>query len=889
LVAEPPIVAFADLLRQLRTQAGLSQEELADTSGLSARAVSDLERGVARTARKDTARLLADALHLTGVDRDWFEAVARGRAGALAGLGAGIGGAASATRALPRDIGSFTGRAAELGQLVAAVAAAGSGSVVGIHAIGGMAGVGKTALAVHAAYQLAPRFPDGQIFLPLHGHSPGQRPVEPSDALVSLLQTAGVGPAQIPEGLEARMALWRDRAAGKQLLLLLDDAAGSDQVKPLLPASPGSLVLVTSRRHLSALDDAQSISLDTLPPAEAAELLVRLAARPGLAAEDPAVAELTQLCGCLPLAVGMLGRQLHHHPAWSAADLATDLAAAHDRLGLLHAENLSVAAALSLSYDDLAEEQQRLFRRLGLHPGAEFDAYASAALDGTNLAAARRQLEALYDHYLIGELSRGRYRFHDLIREHARALAAADPAADCDAAAGRVLDYYQHTAALAGAVLARQTRPESGAAVAVPPAEVPEVTDRPHALAWARAERATLLACLDQAARSDQHARVVALPAALASLLRIDGPWAEAVARHSAAASAARRLSDRLALASALLDLGDAQTLTGDVTPAARALDEALVIFRAAGDRQGQANALYDIAKLQSLTCDYPAASQSLQEALDIYRDLGDYRGQASALKDTGVVRLLTGDIPGGTEALAHAARISRDSGDRPGEAAALCQLGYARLRGGDDKAAAEILSEALAISRDLGDRLGQATTTLYLGYVHRSAADYPAATDALDQALSTFGELGDRRGQALALQELANVRQQAGDFPGAAQALEQALRIFEDVGERQGQAEALNDKGALHRAQGDLDRAETCHRQALDMARQITSPEVEASALAGLGRCALAAGRAENARANLTQALEIFERIGAAEAPGIATELGALNGFGQANHPAAT
>ena len=214
-------------------------------------------------------------------------------------------------------------------------AAAAVGGVVGIHAIGGMAGVGKTAFAVHAAHRLADRFPAGQIFLPLHGHTPGRQPVDPGDALASLLLTAGVPAAQIPPGLEARMALWRDRLAERQLLLVLDDAASSEQVRPLLPGSGGSLVLVTSRRHLSALDDATAVSLDTLPPGEAAALLVRLAGRPGLSPADPAVAELTGLCGYLPLAIGMVARQLHHHPAWSPAGRAAELAAAVDRLELM--------------------------------------------------------------------------------------------------------------------------------------------------------------------------------------------------------------------------------------------------------------------------------------------------------------------------------------------------------------------------------------------------------------------------------------------------------------------------------------------------------------------------------------------------------------------------
>jgi hypothetical protein len=220
--------------------------------------------------------------------------------------------------------------------------------------------------------------------LPLHAHTVGQRPVDPADALVSLLLTVGAGAAQIPPGLEARAARWRDHVAGKQILLLLDDASGHEQIRPLLPGTAGSLVLVTSRRQLTALDDAAVISLDVLSIDEAAALLVRLAARPGLRAGDPAVGEITGRCGYLPLAIGMLARQLRHHPAWTVGQLAADLAATRDRLALMHAENLSAAAAFGLPYTDLTPDQQRLFRRLGLHPGPSIDAYAAAALDATS-------------------------------------------------------------------------------------------------------------------------------------------------------------------------------------------------------------------------------------------------------------------------------------------------------------------------------------------------------------------------------------------------------------------------------------------------------------------------------------------------------------------------
>ena len=259
-------------------------------------------------------------------------AIAAGARG-VSGPGSQTGGVAAATRTLPRDIASFTGRKLELRQLLDTTAGAeDSGGVVGIHAVGGMAGVGKTTFAVHAAHRLAPLFPDGQIFLPLNAHTPGQRAVDPSDALASLLLTAGVAAKQIPPGLEPRMALWRAHMADKRILLLLDDAAGHEQVRPLLPGTAGSLVLVTSRRHLTALEDAQAISLDVLPAEEAAELLIRLAARPGLSSDDPAVKEIAHLCGYLPLAVGILARQLTHHPAWTATELAADLAAVRDRL-----------------------------------------------------------------------------------------------------------------------------------------------------------------------------------------------------------------------------------------------------------------------------------------------------------------------------------------------------------------------------------------------------------------------------------------------------------------------------------------------------------------------------------------------------------------------------
>jgi NB-ARC domain len=305
---------------------------------------------------------------------------------------------AVALRTLPRDTAAFTGRTRELDRLVAAVReTATAGGVIGIHAVDGMAGIGKTAFAVHAAHQLAARFPDGQIFLRLHAHTAGQRPVDPAEALATLLLSTGVAPQQILPGLEARSACWRGHLAGKKVLVVLDDAASSDQVRPLLPGAAGCLVLVTSRRRLIALEEAAPISLGTLPPGEAAGLFARLAGRPSLQPADADVAEVTGLCGCLPLAIRLVAAGLRHHPAWTVTGLAAELATARDRLAAMQAEDVSVAAAFDLSYQDLTAGQRRLFRRLGLHPGADFDAYGAAALDDTGLRAARQGLEELYD------------------------------------------------------------------------------------------------------------------------------------------------------------------------------------------------------------------------------------------------------------------------------------------------------------------------------------------------------------------------------------------------------------------------------------------------------------------------------------------------------------
>jgi tetratricopeptide (TPR) repeat protein/transcriptional regulator with XRE-family HTH domain len=865
-LADQSLISFAQLLRLLRIRAGMTQEELAEASRLSARSVSDLERGVNLTARRETARLLADALNLAGSERAEFEQAARGGAvpaTRVVPTAGPITSLAAATRTLPRDVVSFTGRESELEWLLAAASGSeGSGGAVGIYAIGGMAGIGKTAFAVHAAHRLTPAFPDGQIFLPLHGHTPGQRPVDPAEAIASLLQTAGVAVEQVPQGLEARVRLWRDHLAGKRLLIVLDDAIGHEQVRPLLPGTSGSLVLITSRRHLTALEDARAMSLDTLPPGEAAGLLIRLAARPGLRQDDPAVIEIARLCGYLPLAVGMLASQLHHHPAWSVARLATDLAAARDRLEMMQAENLSVAAAFDLSYQDLTSDQQELFRRLGLYPGSDIDAYAAAALTGIGLAMARRLLEALYDQHLLSEPAHGRYSLHDLIREHARATAAFDPPAESAAALDQMLNYYQHAVAAADYLIPRGPARVPVITVARP-AYSPEFRTCEDAVSWMEAERLNLHAIIDHSAIYRRPRPAIALSAAMHGFLRGQGHWAQAVTLHRIAGSAARQVADRRMEAAALTNMGHIQVLLTDYPAAAASLADALTLCRDVGDRHGEARALTELSVLLRLTGDYPAAIQSATHALAMCRDVHDRPGEAGALTELGTMQHLTGNDPAATASLTTAQQLCRDIDNKFIEANAHDHMGGLHWATGNHPAAITSYTRALELSRSVGNRHGEARALDNLGGIQQLTGNNTGAETLLNHAIQLYRSTGSRRGEARALSRLAAVRQAAAEYEQAAGYLSAAVKLSRDIGDSRNEATYLNTMGEVALQSSAPQQAMSYHKQARIAAVTASAESQEARALEGIGCCHLRNGKPDKAAEPFRQALEIYHRIG--------------------------
>jgi tetratricopeptide (TPR) repeat protein len=775
---------------------------------------------------------------------------------------------------LPPDTAAFTGREAELELITAAAAEAAQAGrgMVAVRAITGMPGAGKTALAIYAAHLLAEEFPDRQLFADLHGHTGGREPVTPLDGLAGLLAAIGVEPRCVPPDVEGRSAMWRDRMAGQRALVVLDNAASSEQVAPLLPGTAGCLVLVTSRRHLADLPGiVVPVQLDVLPDDEAVRMFTRLA--PRATAEDPAaVADLTRLAGSLPLAVKLLARVYARHRSWSLADLAAE---ATMQPLTMRAEQASVAAAFEVSVAHLEPDWQRFFWYLGLHPGTSFDVHAAAALSGTSVAEARSLLDALHGEGLLTETAWRRYGMHDLIRRYARErLGQSIARGEQRTATERLLDYYQHTAGLARHLISSRAHATLIAAPLAAPTAVAGLTDDQAALAWLRAERASLLACLDYATARNLPERIVAMTAGLGEVLRRDGPWDEAETRHERAAQAAAQLRDKPAQADALLSLADAHWMTTNFPASARTAARALAMFTELGDRLGEANASVLLAETQRQTAAYPDAARLLERALSTYARLKDRPGQAKALISLAVVRRLTGDFASAASAAQQALCLARELGSQRAHAQALVLLGDLRRDTGDYAAAITAAEQGLGLYRDVGDRAGQARALWTLGAAQRATGNYPAAAAALASGLDIWRSVGHSYCQASTMLYLGAVQRDIRDYPAASAHMGEALRILRDHGDRGGVAEALTELGALHLACDDLDAARRSYQQALDLAREIGSPADEGTALAGLGRCARDPVRAARL---LTEAHQVLFAIGSAVADAVARELGEL------------
>lgn len=568
---------------------------------------------------------------------------------------------------LPFDVPDFTGREGDLDLLTRPA----TGTT--LWAVDGMGGIGKSALVIHAAHRLADRYPDAQLYLDLHGFTPGRDPLDPPSALAALLGSLGVPAERVPMDAGQRELLWRTTLADRRAVVVLDNAADEDQVRPLLPGSPGCLVLVTSRRRFIGLDGATPLSLDVLPVPDAVALFTAVAGeRP--AAERQAVLEIAELCGGLPLAIRLAAARLRHRPQWIADDLVDVLRTQQARLS-------GVAAVFAVSYEHIAPERQRMFRALAVHPGADFDVWAAAALIGVARAEALALLEDLLDDHLLEQRSRGRYEFHDLLREYARTLLD-------DTTGLRALTGYYVFVADHAADLLQPGRRAMGLPPIEVPAHAPALRDNDSAVSWFGAEYRNLVTLVAHA----QPADACALARDVGHYLMINHHIDDLLATQEVAARAARELGDPVQEAMSWRHLA----LTNYMACRYRvALEHAM---RGGDGAIGVAGAMHDRLG------DYAAALACHRRALEVAQRDGDYRMAAICHANLGRTLVELGELDVARDHLDKALVSSKEIGERNEEASNMTSLGSVLSLLGRHAEAVTSLRAGLALAEELSN-----------------------------------------------------------------------------------------------------------------------------------------------------------------------------------------
>ena len=723
-------------------------------------------------------------------------------------------------RQLPADIGTFTGRSAELETLETLARSADPPCALVIGAIDGMAGVGKTALAVHAAHRLADRFADGQIFVDLHGFTQGVPPVDPADALDRMLRSLGVPGEQIPHDLDARAAMYRTRLAGKQVLILLDNAATEAQVRPLLPGTAGCLVLITSRARLGGLTEAEPLSLDVLPPEDALALFLR-AASSGIADQPrPVLAEIVRLCGHLPLAIRVVAARTRVRSSWTATRLMERLRNHQHRLSELSVGGLSVTAAIDLSYQQLPGDGQRMYRLLGLHPGPDFDVHAAAVLADVSTRDADRLLDTLVDTHLLQEPVPGRYRFHDLLRAHALTAEI-----DARPALTRLFDHYAHLAGVASDLLypfqaGRLSR------VAHPTGAVPMFADQTAAAAWLDTELTNLLAVAT-------HAHTLYLSATLHRHLITRAYFDHAITLHS----------------------------------------NALGVARASADLHGEITTLGDLGTVYLLQFRYPPAVEHFEHALELATDVECAGVRCTALNGLAQVHRAHGRFGDATSLFEQARKLAHDTGDLTAQLEALRGLGHVHRHMRRHTEATRCLSEALDIARRTGNLDGEAGALWALGHVHCLENRRSEAATCHARALEIARSTGNRIGELRALTGLGYDHLLQGHLEAATTYLTQVSAISQEIGDRNFEYESLYGLGHIHRAAGRPHQALTHHDAALTIARTLGQPTDEARAHHGLAHAHLDLAHPTEARHHWQTALDILTTLGVTDAEELSSE----------------
>ena len=725
-----------------------------------------------------------------------------------------------APQQLPAPPPVFIGRTTELVQLDDTD----DNATVVITAIDGMAGVGKTALAVHAAHQLANRYPDGQLFLDLHGFTEGIEPVDPSEALDRMLRSLGVPGEQIPLQLDARAALYRSRLADRRVLILLDNAATEAQIAPLIPGSTGCLVMITSRRRLAALDQTRAVSLDVLPSADALRLFTMTAGSDRVAAEAPeALMEIVELCGRLPLALRIAAARLRVHHAWTARHLIELLADRQQRLNELNQGQRSVIGVLDLSYQQLNAVQQRAYRLIGFHPGQDLDLHAAAALLDGDLQGTRRLLDNLLDVHLLQELTPDRYQFHDLTRHHAAYAARDEPATVRRSALDRLFTYYAHAAAVAmdaAYPFEQERRPR-------PPASnhpVPHLQAGELATEWLDRELPNLLAAAQDSAEDDRLDYPPLLAGILDRHLTSRSRTTDAERLNLLALSTAGTSGDAAAEVDALVRLGHIHRLAGKYPEAEPLYRRVLQLTNENGYRRGEVDALHGLGQMQRLQGLFAEAADSFGRALEIADMIAYSIGALEARLGLGHLYNSCSQPALAATSLGQGLALARDTGHRFGELDALFGLGWTHLAQGEHEQAAEDFGSALEIARADGYSVAELALLAGLGGVHLKQGRYQAAEDCYEDVLSRARQIGKPNWTFEALQGLGRARL-CLDRPADALACHgEALDIASQMGQPLDVARAHDGiaHAHAHRARAEHDQARRHWQQALHILTEL-------------------------------------------------------------------
>lgn len=769
----------------------------------------------------------------------------------------------AATDNLPRHV-PLVGRHREMHRLrSAALSDPQRSPAIVVESLSGMAGVGKTCLALHAAHELRELFPGGRLYLNLRAHTASGRPMSAQTALGALLRLAGVAAEQVPTDLDARSAMWRQHLTENRTLVVLDDAAGPEQVRPLLPDAPPSLTLITSRSRMVGLAAvARSLPLDVLPEEDAVDLFRTLtrAGAPergdltGEAAEREELAGIVQQCGYLPLAIELTAGRLAAHPSWTLRELSARLEHAPLRLVEIRDGYREIAGAFAMSYQTLPPEQRSAFCRLSLHTGPDFGPHAAAVLLGRPLAETERILESLLTGHLVQEPTPHRFRYHDLLGEYARTLCATpledvperhhgeDDGDTHGRAVRRLADFYVHTAAHCAALLRPAPGPyppqappatedaatrapspgtvESASGPEVPPP--PAGTDTPEgARRWFTLELDNLLATHQHARTHGMPERAALLADGLAGYLDAEAHWAEAVPMHQHAAQH----------------------------------------WESAGNRHALCRSLLDLSAALSRTAGYVAAEEAGRAALELARQEDDAATVSEALRVLGVLHWHMGEHRIALRFHTESLRLCAPLGDPLTEARCRNNIGITQLYLGEHDAALRNFQEALVGFRAVGDTRNFGKTLNNLGDLYRSNGDTDAARQAYQEALHIAERTGSRADVAITQANIAEILIGLGEPEESADKYGFAFRAFRALGDRKNEAAALGGLGRAHFAAGNRDAALEHARRSVALAREIGAVDEEAQALRLTGEVELSRGRASLAVDHLLAALASARR----------------------------